>query len=444
MKLIKPTKPIDFKPTLKQHEVWQYLTNNIHTIIMFGGGSGGGKTYIGVSWCILMCMQYPGVVYAVCRSRLVTLKKTTLISLLSVLKDFNLEEGKQYTFDRTLNIITFWNESKIILFDTFPYPSDENYDRFGSYSFTGILLDEASETSVKAYNVMQTRLRHLLKEYNLIPKLFIVSNPTNGWLKNEIYRPYVDGTLPEHIAVVISKATDNPYLDLSYVENLKRLDPITRSRMLDGNWDFQDMDASIFKYDKIIQMYYNTNFINKNTQRYLTCDIASTGNDKTCIMVWEGLEVMDIHLLLHKTTPQIVNFIKELMNNYHIQIKNVIIDKQGVGTGTYELLKGSVGFVANERPTNNIYDMIKSELYYKLAEYINNDKIYVSCDKYMDELSQELISHTMYDFDKDGKTKILPKDKVKQKIGRSPDLSDSMMMRMYFEVKKSDFKFTFV
>jgi phage I-like protein len=35
--------------------------------------------------------------------------------------------------------------------------------------------------------------------------------------------------------------------------------------------------------------------------------------------------------------------------------------------------------------------------------------------------------------DKDGKKQIMPKDKVKEVIGRSPDFSDTLMMRMYFE-----------
>jgi hypothetical protein len=36
--------------------------------------------------------------------------------------------------------------------------------------------------------------------------------------------------------------------------------------------------------------------------------------------------------------------------------------------------------------------------------------------------------------DKDGRKKILPKDKVKEAIGRSPDHSDALMMRMWFEM----------
>jgi phage terminase large subunit len=37
--------------------------------------------------------------------------------------------------------------------------------------------------------------------------------------------------------------------------------------------------------------------------------------------------------------------------------------------------------------------------------------------------------------DKDGKRQVLPKDKVKELIGRSPDFSDTLMMRMWWELQ---------
>ena len=38
------------------------------------------------------------------------------------------------------------------------------------------------------------------------------------------------------------------------------------------------------------------------------------------------------------------------------------------------------------------------------------------------------------DIDKDGKRSIIPKDIVKEKLGRSPDDWDSIMMRYWFEL----------
>lgn len=50
-------------------------------------------------------------------------------------------------------------------------------------------------------------------------------------------------------------------------------------------------------------------------------------------------------------------------------------------------------------------------------------------------LAEELGQVKQHDMDKDVKKAVMPKDKVKEILGRSPDLSDALMMRMYFEVK---------
>jgi len=40
--------------------------------------------------------------------------------------------------------------------------------------------------------------------------------------------------------------------------------------------------------------------------------------------------------------------------------------------------------------------------------------------------------------DNDGKLSIIKKDDIKSKIGRSPDYSDAIMMRMYYELDKME------
>lgn len=433
--------PIVFNPLPKQHECWMYLQDDIHTIIFYGGAASGGKSRLAVSWLILSCIQNPGTRYGLTRSRLTSLKRSTIKSLDGCLRDFKLVEGKHYSKNQTDLTYTFWNGSEILCFDSFYYPSDPVFDKWGSMELTGCVIDECSETSKEAYEQIQTRLRYKHKEYNLVPKLLLCSNPTNNFIKSEIYLPYINDELPEHIAFVEAKADDNHYNDKSYVANLKKLSPKVRDRLLYGSWDYMDTDASIFDPDQLVHMYANSEMINDNKKRYISADIASSGEDKTCIMVWEGLILLDIILLKHNTTPQIVERIRSLMTTYSVQMANVIIDKTGVGTGVFDLLKGSVGFVANARPVNPIYQMAKDELYYKLADYINGGKIYVATKNYQDELTQELQQHQLFDFDKDGKTKITPKEKVKQRLGRSPDLSDAMMMRMYYETTKPGFGF---
>ena len=58
----------------------------------------------------------------------------------------------------------------------------------------------------------------------------------------------------------------------------------------------------------------------------------------------------------------------------------------------------------------------------------NNTKIKDSLTKELEQVRRDKI-------DKDTKLAIVPKEKVKQMLGRSPDYSDAIMMRMYYELR---------
>jgi phage terminase large subunit len=47
---------------------------------------------------------------------------------------------------------------------------------------------------------------------------------------------------------------------------------------------------------------------------------------------------------------------------------------------------------------------------------------------------EELEWVKQYEMDKDGKKRVLPKEKIKEAIGRSPDFADMLMMREWFEI----------
>lgn len=50
-----------------------------------------------------------------------------------------------------------------------------------------------------------------------------------------------------------------------------------------------------------------------------------------------------------------------------------------------------------------------------------------------DRITGELEQIKQKDIDKDGPVTIIPKEQIKQAIGRSPDEADNLMMRMWFE-----------
>ena len=72
-----------------------------------------------------------------------------------------------------------------------------------------------------------------------------------------------------------------------------------------------------------------------------------------------------------------------------------------------------------------------------MADRINGSGLYIDCkDANVKRLIiQELEQVKQHNMDKDAKKQVLPKDKVKELIGRSPDFADTLMMREWFELK---------
>src|SRR5690606_37609729 len=123
---------------------------------------------------------------------------------------------------------------------------------------------------------------------------------------------------------------------------------------------------------------------------------------------------------------------------------DTIVDEDGVGGGVVDIL-GCIGFVNNSKPLPNPetgddenYQNLKTQMYYALAKKIQEGGMYVKCvdGDEQDKIVKELEQVKQYNMDKDGKKQILPKDKVKELIGRSPDHSDNLMMRMWFCYRK--------
>lgn len=427
------------KLTIKQTIALDYLEDDITRELLFGGGAGGGKTALGCYFQIKRRLQYPETRGLIGRAVLKTLKETTLVSFFQVAKMQGLYAGQHYRYNAQSSQIDFFNGSTILLKDLFQYPSDPNFDELGSLEITDAFIDEANQCTDKARNVVKSRIRFRLDDYGLIPKSLYTCNPAKNWTYSDFYKPNRDGALADDKKFVQSLVDDNVNVSKYYKENLLTLDKESKERLLFGNWEYISDPSSLIEYDKIINCFSNSFVISGD--RYITCDVARFGNDSTVIGVWDGFRVK-VFRYSKKSIVEVADIIKGLMLEHRVPLSNVVADEDGVGGGCVDLLKCK-GFVNNSSPLNNPithekdnFDNLKSQCYFKLAEKINADQIFIECpDNFKQMITEELEQVKQKSVDSDSKKGIIPKDKVKEKIGRSPDFSDMLAMRMFFEFK---------
>ena len=419
--------------TKTQKECLKYLFDNKTKEVLFGGAAGGGKSWVGVSYLILMATKYPKTRYLMGRSKLDALKKTTLNTFFEVCVAWNLKAIEHYTFNGSSNVITFYNGSEIILKDLFLYPSDRNFDSLGSLEITSAFIDEANQITEKAKNVVASRLRYKLDENGLIPKMLMTCNPAKNWVYSEYYRPSKDKTIKPYRKFIQSLVGDNTYISKHYEKQLFELDELSKQRLLYGNWEYDVTNDSLIEYDAILSLFNQKGI---DGDKYITCDVARFGADKTVIMYWQGLHLRYVRTLLKSAVNDVVDEIKKLQQENQVNLTNIIVDEDGVGGGVKDYLRCK-GFINNSRALNNDnYQKLKNQCYYKLADLINKGQIGISCSdvNVKNYIIEECEQVRTKDADKDNKLQILQKDTVKGILGRSPDYSDALAMRMYYEI----------
>lgn len=422
---------ICFEPTEKQFEAYELLEDNETTELLFGGSISSGKTRLACYWLILCCFKYPGARYLVGRARLQNLKRTTINTLFDIAKEWNIED--EFNFNRQDNVIYFNNGSEIILMDLFQYPSDKDFIKLGSLEITGAVIDEASEISHDVYRILKTRIRYKLKEFGIKPKLLIVSNPTKNWLYSTFYKPSKNSELPIYRKFIQALPHHNHFNSQDYLESLtpESLGMPVYNRLVLGDWDYDDSDYALFFYDDIYRSFHSNP--SNIGEKYITIDPAAEGKDTTVITLWKGFDCLNIYQFDNNDTNDTVTFVNNLMREKNVNISHVIIDKTGIGQGIYDLLRGCKGFIANATPfKGENYKMLKDQLFYALAKSFKENKIHIADKAKLDTISQELEAHKMFSIHKDSKSQVTPKNLVKQMIGRSPDIADALMMRMYF------------
>lgn len=418
----------------KQDNAVYFLKDQETTEILYGGAAGGGKSALGCLWLIENCQKYEGSRWLMGRSKLKSLKETTLNTFLELSSKLGVQN--QFKLNSQTNTIIWNNGSEILLKDLFLYPSDPEFDSLGSLEICGAFIDECSQVVFKAWQIVLSRCRYKLNEFGIIPKVLGSCNPSKNWTYREFYEPSKNGSLPTKRKFIQALPTDNPHLPQSYLESLLGLDTNSRQRLYYGNWEYDDDPNALCDYENLTSLFENDHV--PDGTNYITADIARMGSDKAIIGVWSGLKLVEVYSYEVSKTTEIQTTINALRTKYGISKNRCIADEDGVGGGVVDNC-GIKGFVNGSKALNDEqYFNLQTQCCYKLAEKINENSIHIAADlggNAKDEIVEELEQLKSYQLDKDGKLRILPKAKIKENIGRSPDYRDMIMMRMYFELK---------
>lgn len=250
---------------------------------------------------------------------------------------------------------------------------------------------------------------------------------------------------------------DNPFLDVNELaaieEEYKNDRQAYRQEILA---EYVDNAGALFKYDSLIDVFSNT--ITKRGDKYLIVDIADDGTDKTIFSFWDDLEEYRREEFARLNTESIINQIREYTALDRIPFSHVAVDAVGVGAGvassskldgiigyksSYSAFKTDISIIAlpnvkyiKDPPLVTDFRNLRSQCVFTLAEFVNNHKIASKVTGQFKEYIIEELAAYQDASSGDGKRQVTSKEDVKALIGRSPDHSDTWLMRMYFEIMR--------
>jgi len=398
-------------------DFWE--TRDVRYRILYGGRA-SSKSYDAVAELVRLTSKFKTKVLAA-RQFQNKITESVYTLIVETIQRFGLEDQYSIT-ERTIK--HKFNGSEFIFLGIW-----RNIDEIKSTEGIDILyIEEAHALTEQQWDILNPTIRKRNSE------IWCVFNPRSRL--DFSWKRLVENPLPKSVVRKINY-DENEFLSdtmLEVIEDAKKEDYEKYEHVYLG-YPNESSETALFTYKDIDRA------MSRNAEAtgatVIGVDIARYGSDSTVITVRTGLWVKSILQRKNLSVTEVADWVHHIYNITDADA--VIVDSIGLGAGLLDILitkgvrvvDGNVGFKAADTDT---YFNKRAEAYFKLADAVKRG---LALPRDSDELAEELLS-VEYTFSENGKVKIMPKDKMKEVLGRSPDLADSLMLTYFTDIYKSD------
>lgn len=420
---------------------------SVDELVLIGVVS-SGKTDVAAHIVISICLSFPKCFWPAFRQNISTSIKTLIPSYLEMADKMGLEQGVDFVYNQQAKTMTFNNKSVIIFVE-----ADASKDRGGKkikgINATGNHLDEPDELEYEMF-IQATSRRGRRNEHGQPSISILTLNPNDGWAKERYYDPWKAGTLPPNVRV-IEFGLEDSWLSPRDIAALQTNPEWWTQRYLYNNWDYSDESNSLFKSRHWAASITDT--LDSTEQRMAGYDVARSGTDRSIRALLYGTTLVDLRVMKDKTETvdtsiQADNLVTDA-SEFEYGLDNLVVDAVGLGVGVVDSLS-KLGyspheFMSGSKPDPDVrlansdnvpmsFDNLRSQMIYLYARGIELGVIkhFRGCP-FLNELKKEAMVHHFDTTDK--VLRVESKDKVKKRLGFSPDLLDSVVMALYLALR---------
>lgn len=254
---------------------------------------------------------------------------------------------------------------------------------------------------------------------------------------------FIPGKLEDNQALLM--------IDPQYQAKLSNLPPEERERLFLGSWKYLPGEDQLFDSYAAMQNMFTNDFVEEGRNRYMTADIAFEGSDEFVIGIWFGWRLVKIHAFPKTDPKEVENIIKDLAREYRIPQRNICYDGDGLGAYLRGYLRTARSFngasaalkivdkdiFGHKVEMKSRYYNLRSQCHFLLKDIVNENGLYIKdvSPEHKREIIRELEAIKKLPVGADGKYRITSKPDISAILGRSPDYTDMIMMRMIFALE---------
>lgn len=307
---------------------------------------------------------------------------------------------------------------------TYAFSAESVDECLGMTDVDTLVLDEASRLPEEFYHNMKSRMRGGLAVTHT--RLITSPNeaPSARWFNELVkYKPE---------CVITGSLYENPFVSEEFIHEMEEMygigTPLYKRQVLGEPIEGDYLNAIVRSEDFAGPEYYTQS----NTPYFYGMDFAAMGRDCTSRCVINKTGIIALDTANHMDTNSQLQYLEESFMQYNWS-SGCLDLTGGYGNGVYDMIKHNPkytvrGITFGEKPSNEMYKNIRSEMYLELAKLIK-DGFYIDKQKYP-KLVEELRNTQCY-IDEKGKFRIIPKEDIKKNIGRSPDSADALALAVY-------------
>lgn len=417
---------------------------------LFGGAMGGGKTAALINEGQQLNLDYPGNFGLLIRKTWPSFQD----SVLPQVEKF-IDTQLVADWNHSSKHITYKNGSRTRYGGLGDKPDD--WEKWMSGEYGWIAIDQAEQFTELEFEMLATRLR--LRVPGILYFFLLSCNPNIGWIKER----FIESNKPDHIFIPSLPMDNAANLPATYITRMKKiLTPQRQKALLDGDWEAIGEPDNVFTYLEVQKAKKRR--VEPGEPVEIGADIARSGDDESVIVLREGLQVrIHSHAQGHdlmRTTGEIWKLVQDkVIPRWKDKLNKIAIkvDADGMGGGVVDRLKEQrveketlytemiLKMVSTERKT----ELVKTEYKFRIkiieihgaakarnpARYKNQRaEIHFGLREILGDLDipddRELATQLMaikYGQNSAGQLEIIPKDKIKEKLGRSPDLAEAVI-----------------